>query len=260
MIQIIQNPKFLVVGKVVLFCAAVTGILKILSISFPSDNFFSSLTGPMLTVVTIYLFLKLDKKSLSDIGLKIDSLTLGKFGIGFLFGIMVVSLLIVFVAYISDFKLQQNKNSNLLFIFLTALPMIILLAFMEEIAFRSYPLVTVKNQFGKLTAIIITSILFGLYHVIFGWGIIGFCSTTIWGFLFSVLALHSDGISMPTGFHSAINLTQLVFGLTGNSFSLWNIKGFQSERFFSNLQITLMIAPLIILAIGMKSVMKKYRD
>ncbi len=256
MIRINQNSKFLIICKVVLFCTIVTGILKIQSISFPSADFFSSLVGPILTVATTYIFLKVEKKSFDSIALKLDSKTLKKFFIGFLFGILFVSLLIIFAAYISDFNIQQNKNGNLLFIFLTALPTIILLAFMEEVAFRSYPLITTKNEFGTLTAMIITSILFGLYHVVFGWGIIGFCSTTIWGFLFSILAIYSNGISMPTGFHSAINLTQLVFGLTGNSFSLWNTKGVQAEIFLNTLQTTLIIAPLIILVIGTRLMLK----
>src|SRR5690242_12661619 len=129
MLQLNQKSKLLVISKVVLFCALVTGVLKAQSILFPSDNFFSSLIGLVATVVMTYLFLKVDKKSFTDIELKIDSKTLKKFSIGFLVGIVFVSLLIVFVAYFSDFKIQQNKNSNLLFIFLTALPTIILLAF-----------------------------------------------------------------------------------------------------------------------------------
>ena len=174
MIQTNQTSRFLIIGKSVLFCAIVTGILKIQSISFPSDNFFASMTGPILTVAITYIFLTVDKKSFRDIGLKIDAKTLKNFCMGFFLGIMFVSLLIVFVAYISDFKIQQNKNSNLIFIFITALPTIILLAFMEEVAFRGYPLIATKNEFGILTAMIITSMLFGLYHVVFGWGILIF--------------------------------------------------------------------------------------
>lgn len=127
---------------------------------------------------------------------------------------------------------------------------------MEEVAFRGYPFITSKNMFGTLTAMIITSILFGLYHTAFGWGIVGFCSTTIWGFLFSNIVIYSNGISMSTGFHSGINLAQFIFGLTGNSLAFWNIRGIQTERFFNNIQITFIIAPLIIVAILTRLILK----
>jgi len=94
---------------------------------------------------------------------------------------------------------------------------------MEEIIFRSYPLIILKNKTGAMTALMITSILFGLYHVVFGWGIQGFFSTSIWGLAFGLLAIYSNGISMPTGFHAAGNLVQSAMGMTGASYGIWNV-------------------------------------
>jgi len=162
-----------------------------------------------------------------------------------------ISLLTFFIVYISGDAVQQNKNGSVLYMLFPVVPTIIVLAFMEEVAFRSYPLVILKNKIGVLTALFVTSLLFGLYHVVFGWGITGFISTTIWGLLFAALAIYSNGISMPVGFHAAINLAQLTFGLTGNSSSLWrvvNIKGRTTGTFLKNEQIILIIAPMILFA------------
>ena len=268
MIQINRSSKFLIIGKVVVFCAVVTALLKIslLTIqSFLPNNFFSSLIGPVFTIVVTYIFLKVDKKSFTDIGLNFERRTLKKFCTGFLLGFVLISLLTFFIAYISGDAIRQNKNGSVLYILFPILPTIIVLAFMEEVAFRSYPLVVLKNKAGVLPALIVTSILFGLYHVVFGWGITGFISTTIWGLLFASLAIYSNGISMPVGFHAAINLAQLTFGLTGDSSSLWrvvNMNGSSIETFLKNEQITLIIAPLILLACCTKVILrnKNYRQ
>lgn len=254
MIQINRSPKLLVICKAVLFCVIIIAFLKISLItiqSFLSNNFFSSLIGPVFTIIVTYLFLKLDKNSFTDIGLNFERKTLKKFCIGFLTGFILISLLTFFVAYISGCEIRQNIMGSIIFIFFPVLPTILFLAFMEEVIFRSYPLIILKNKLGVWPALIITSILFGLYHVVFGWGTTGFISTTIWGLLFGSMAIYSNGISMPVGFHSAINLAQLIFGLTGTTYGLWsvvNMHGSTIETFLKNEQITLIIAPLILFA------------
>ncbi|HEY1871025.1 MAG TPA: CPBP family intramembrane glutamic endopeptidase [Chitinophagaceae bacterium] len=219
--------------------------------SFLSNNFFSSLTGPIFTIVVTYIFLRVNKKSFADIGLNFERRTLKKFFTGFVFGFAVISLLTFFIGYISGFAIQQNDKGSVLYILFPVLPTIIVLAFMEEVAFRGYPLIVVKNSVGVAPALIVTSILFGLYHVVFGWGTTGFISTTIWGLLFATLAIYSNGISMPVGFHSAINLAQLTFGLTGDPSSLWKVVTINrspSETFLKHEQIALIIAPLVLLS------------
>lgn len=263
MIQINLSIKFLIIVKTVLFCAIITGFLKISLItiqSFLSSNFFSSLIGPVFTIIVTYIFQKIDKKSFTDIGLNFELSTIKNFSIGFVLGIVLISILTFFTAHISGFTIQQNEKGSVLYILFPILPTVVVLALMEEIAFRGYPLIILKNSAGVLPALIITSILFGLYHVVFGWGFTGFISTTIWGLLFAALAVYSNGISMPVGFHSAINLAQLTFGLTGNSSGLWrvvNINGSSTETFLKNEQMILIIAPLILFACCIAILQKK---
>src|SRR5438270_69358 len=142
-IQLQKNylHKVLEATKVVVFCAVVTALLKIslLTIeSFLPNNFFSSLIGSVFTIVVTYVFLKADKKSFTDIGLNFERRTLKKFCTGFLLGFVLISLLTFFIAYISGDAIRQNENGSLLYILFPVLPTIIVLAFMEEAAFRSY--------------------------------------------------------------------------------------------------------------------------
>jgi len=173
-----------------------------------------------------------------------------------------MSLYILCFVYSLGLKIQPNKNVNLLFLLLNALPTIILLAFMEEIIFRTYPLIILKNKIGQFTALITTSILFGLYHLAFGWGITGFISTSIWGLAFGLLAIYSNGISMSTGFHASGNLVQLALGTTGSSYSIWNTayKNGQQVKNFPASESTIIVAQLILLLfilLFMKWVFKK---
>jgi membrane protease YdiL (CAAX protease family) len=152
MIKIKPKSKTQIICKVVLFCATVTGILKIQSNFFPPGSFYFSLIGPIWIFVITYIFLKVDRASFKDVNLKVDPKSIVKFCIGFLSGIALISILIFVVSYASDVKIQSSKHGNLVFVLLQVLPAIILLAFMEEVAFRGYPLVNAKNRFGKLFA------------------------------------------------------------------------------------------------------------
>lgn len=251
-----HNSTFIILSKAVLFCAINTGFLWLSlfvmsSIPGMPKNFLSSTIGPILVLSITYLFLKLDKKSFSSIGLKFESSTLKKFFTGILIGVGITSLFMLSIIYASGLKIQLIKNVSFLFLLVIALPTIALLAFMEEIVFRSYPFIILKNTAGTLPALIITSILFGAYHVVFGWGITGFFSTSIWGLAFGLTAVYSNGISMSTGFHFAGNLVQSALGLTGSSYGIWNIasKNGQHVNNFQNIQTTMIIAQLILLAV-----------
>jgi uncharacterized protein len=88
---------------------------------------------------------------------------------------------------------------------------------------------------GIRLAIIITSILFALYHVVNGWTIANsFLGPAIWGLVFGLAAVYSKGIALPTGIHYAANLTTSAFGEPNNTTSLWIVR--QSSSTSSNNQ------------------------
>lgn len=212
--------------KSIIFCVVFTGLLVIFSFlkSFIPNKFERFAYGTIATFVsllTTYIFLRFDRKSFSDIGLKFEHSTVIKFIVGILIGIGLMGLIAMFVIYFSNFKIELNKNSSLVnFLFWTS--PFILLAFMEEVGFRAYPLTLLKNKLGIRMSIIITSILFALYHIVNGWTVAGaFLGPGICGIVFGLAAVYSKGISMPTGIHYAFNLTTDAFGVSNQSFNLW---------------------------------------
>lgn len=222
-----SNPSFAAIGKSVLFCLVVTVLLRAALIpmsSVPNEDkgLVWGLAGVALTLLATYLFLRPGKTAVSGIRLQSIPPAIKKFTIGLFIGVVVFGLLILCVVYFSGLKIRLNSSGSVLYLSYAVIPTV-LLALMEEIAFRGYPLVILKNNIGAVAAILITSILFGLYHLAFGWTLTAFCWTSIWGALFGASAIYSNGISMPTGIHTAINLAQLSFGITGSAQSIWNV-------------------------------------
>jgi uncharacterized protein len=243
--------------RATLFCIVFTGI-------FITFSFFKSLVpdqferlahgvlGTIAAVLTTLLFIKFDKKSFAGIGLLFEKSTLLKFFTGVLLGIGIMGLSVLSVIYFSDFKIDSNTNSNILKFLFWTLPLIPL-SFMEEVGFRAYPLLLLKEKTSIRGSIIITSILFALYHIANGWTIqSSFLGAGVWGIVYGLAAIYSNGISMPTGLHYAANLTTSAFGVSNNSFNIWILKqnnGDTLENYQSS-EMTTLIPQLALLIFG----------
>lgn len=252
-----SNIKTKYIFKSILFCIVFTGFLVIFSFlkSFIPNKFERFAYGTIATAVsflTTYIFLRFDRKSFSDIGLKFENSTLRKFCVGVLIGISLMGIMTVFVIYFSKFKIELNNNSSVLnFLFWTS--PLILLSLMEEVGFRAYPLVIIKDKVGIRASIVTTSILFALYHIPNGWTVSGaFMGPGIWGLIFGLAAIYSKGISMPTGLHYGVNLTTAAFGASDNSPNIWILKqsnGQTLDNYQSN-QLSTMLPQISILIIA----------
>ena len=159
-----QNKTAKYILKAILFCIIFTGLFIILSFSksFVPDKFERIAHGTIGTIaalLTTFLFVKFDKKTFVDIGLVFEKTTLKKFFSGVLVGITLMGILSVSVIFFSNFKIETNSNSNIFNFLFWTLPLIPL-AFLEEVGFRAYPLIILKDKTGIRNSIIITSILF----------------------------------------------------------------------------------------------------
>ena len=215
--------------KAILFCIAFTGFFVILSFvkNYFPDNL-ERITHGIIGIIAAFLmtalFLRIDKKRFSDIGLLINGNTLINFGKGAFAGILIMGFVAICVMYFSNVAIEVNPDSNVLHFFLITLPLVPL-AFMEELGFRGYPLEILKGKVGIRLSILITSILFALYHIVCGWTIANaFYGPAVWGLVFGIAAVYSKGIAMPTGIHYAANLTTDAFGEAGNTVSIWTVK------------------------------------
>ena len=254
----IKNPNYITyILKAVVFCVAFTGLFITFSFSkilIPDrfERFAHGIVGTTAALLTTYLFLRLDKKSFVDIGLKFETTSLKKFFWGLLIGIALMGLLTLSVILFSDFKVEVNTNSNILNFLFWTLPLIPL-AFMEEVGFRGYPLTILNEKLGARYSIIITSILFALYHIANGWTIQNsLLGAGVWGIIYGLAAVYSNGISMPTGLHYAANLTTSAFGISNDSFNIWVLKqnnGTTLEN-YQNSDLTTLLPQISLLAFG----------
>jgi hypothetical protein len=253
--QLFVKIKYIL--KSTFFCLLFTGVFVFFSfvkpfISVKFERLEYGLIGTTAALLITFLFLKIDKKNFADIGLKLEKATLKKFFAGIVVGAGIMGLMTIGVIYFPGFNMEANKNSNFLNFLFCTLPLIPL-AFMEEVAFRVYPLILLKDNGGLRRSILITSILFALYHLANGWTIENsFLGAGVWGIVYGSAAIYSNGISMSTGLHYAANLTTSLFGATGGSFNIWILKqkdGSTLEHYQSS-QLTILIPQITLLIVG----------
>jgi membrane protease YdiL (CAAX protease family) len=224
-----SNTRTKYIFKSILFCGVFTGLFVVFSFAknfLPNnlERLAHGIIGTFAAFLTTVLFLKFDRKQFSDIGLTFKQNTIVKFFAGVIVGVVIMGLLATTVLYLSNVTVEVNSRSSVWHFLLVTLPLIPL-AYMEELGFRAYPLEILKDKIGIRLSIIITSILFALYHIANGWTIANsFLGPAVWGLVFGLAAIYSKGIAMPTGIHYAANLTTSAFGAANNTVSIWAIR------------------------------------
>lgn len=201
---------------------------------FPEDleRLAYGILGSVTALLVTLAFIRFDQHKLIDIGLKPGGRTVVNFTGGFVTGLLIMGSLAYAVMYFSAVRVELNPTFNF-WIFLLMVIQIFFLALMEEIGFRGYSLVLLRNTIGIRPSIFITSVLFALYHIANGWSIASsFYGPAVWGLVFALAAIYTKGIAAPTGLHFAANLTTSSFGEPGNSNSRWIMEstGIQSVK------------------------------
>jgi membrane protease YdiL (CAAX protease family) len=224
-----NNLKIRYITKSILFCVVFTGLFVLFSFAknllpIHSERLAHGIAGTLAALLTTLLFLKFDKKKFSDIGLKFERNTVPKFFAGVVAGMVIMGLLSTSVLCFSHATVEDNPGSNFWNFLLLTLPLLPL-AYMEELGFRAYPLQILKDKIGIRQSVVLTSVLFALYHIANGWTIASsFYGPAVWGLVFGLAAIYSKGIAMPTGIHYAANLTTSAFGEVNNTVSLWTVQ------------------------------------
>ncbi len=242
-----------------LFCFVFTGLFILFSFakSFVPAEYERAahgIVGTLVALLSTYIFLKVDKKSFSDIGLRFENNTLQKFVVGVLLGLVLMGVLTFAAITMGGFRMESNTNSSVLSFLLLTAPLIPL-AFMEELGFRAYPLVLLQDKAGARVAILVTSVLFALYHVANGWALQNaFLGAGVWGLIYGAAAVYGKGIALPTGLHYAANLCTSAFGINAEGSNLWiltSADGSSLETYQSStLEILLPQISLLVLGIA----------
>ncbi len=192
----------------------------------PSEDykwFISGIIGTLVAILITYLYLRNDNISFKQIGISWESKTFRFFSIGLLIGALITFVMFGVIILFSDLEIFWYEEANVpmaLFWLLAFIP----LAFMEEIAFRGYAFIKLNNILGLRLTLIITSILFAYYHdasgETFAFQLLG---PGIWGIIYGVTAIWSDGLAVPTGIHVAANAIQAVLGMKDDKYAIWFI-------------------------------------
>jgi uncharacterized protein len=187
------------------------------------ERYSHGIIGLIAALGTVWIFLKFEKKSFKSIGLKWENKTPIKFSLGLLFGLVIGSLMILSQVMYSGMEISHSEDYNIIS-FLLWSSALIPLAFLEEIAFRSYPFIKLNKAFGLRITQIIIAILFSLYHILNGWSLgLAFLGPGIWSLAYGLSAVFSDGISMPTGLHYGVNFVLASISSQNGIEGIWTI-------------------------------------
>lgn len=205
-------PLFKVILFWVFFNLTFHGLIPMLALNFPAGwigYVLAGITGTLFALGLTLVFLKLEKKTLADIGLVFGFRSIWRFVAGFAGGIIICLVMVLGVIVLSPFDLRVRAGAD--FFDSLAISFIIMfwLGLMEEISHRSFPLLKLKSEYGLRTAIYISSIAFALYH---GLALGNLLGPGVWGLFFGLMAVWSKGIALPFGFHVGLNQVLAVVG------------------------------------------------
>ena len=183
----------------------------------------------VVCLALIIFYLKSQNKSLRDIGLKRNGLTVHAFGIGLLSALLWAAFAHWLYLPLIQHFFPTNKpgdydfiTNHLSYLIMTIVAAWIVGGFYEEIVFRGFIQTTLqqwfrKNKYSFWMAGVLTSALFGLYH----WqqGIYGVIFAMLSGFLWTYLLKRYNGnLWYPIISHAiydTIALTLIYFGVFG---------------------------------------------
>jgi len=201
------------------------GLLINLTLSPKWERYSYGVFGTFAALIATTLLLKVEKKSFADYELKWQRNTMYHFFKGLFIGAFCFGIMIVLLLAFTTLTIEKTGSSFRITTVL-ALWYILPMAFMEELAFRAYPFLQLNKTFGLRITQVMVAIAFAMYHIVQGWNIqISILGPGIWAFVFGLGAVWYKGIALPTGIHIALNFSQEILGIKGNSeHAFWILK------------------------------------
>ena len=226
---------------------------------FPAANSTASLAalvwkaiGASLFLAANLLLLRRTRAGVGVLGLRPTSRNMAWLLAGILGGIMLVTICFALLRTIVSFHFERGTLSA------EQLGLSALIygfgAMLEELAFRAYPLLRLKERYGSLTAVLAVALAFGLLHLPGMYGVdalkivvtTGLCSV-----LFAIAYLRSGTLWTAIGLHAAMNVTlhSLYGGAGAGEASLLVTRFGQQSPFdagFWTLTLTLVLAVIAV--------------
>ncbi|OGY86401.1 MAG: hypothetical protein A2233_00595 [Candidatus Kerfeldbacteria bacterium RIFOXYA2_FULL_38_24] len=167
---------------------------------------FSFIWGAIATVI---FWKKFEKEPLSQMGFSSKKIPLNIL-IGFFASVAIVIFVTSVLYLLGLAKIQLN--------IWTTMPLLILIivtlirSTVEEIIFRGYFLHLFAKNYSRITALLTTSIIFGLIHIpSAGFNILGILSHTIWAAILALIMFRWHSIWLTIGAHIGWNFTMWYF-------------------------------------------------
>jgi hypothetical protein len=217
----------------------------------------SIVSAIVLTFFLVFIFTRLEKRSLYEIGIIPGKKSIVRFVVGYIAGLSmaITQALIVLstghfrLAFVSQLPVSEIVLPFFLYLFV---------ACREELVFRSYPLRSLNDALGPWTALFLITMLFVLEHVLAGmsWKI-AIVGSGLGGILFGLSALKTKGLALPWGLHSAWNFGQWLMGFKTKA-GVWKTvveKGYEVE-----VERTGLVAFVLVIVIAIAGVLIVYRE
>lgn len=218
------------------------------------ERYAQGIVGTAAAIVAVLIFLRIERKSWKDFGLIWEKATIPRFLKGLVLGMLLATVLLLVQILYSDLEVALVSDVNVLSFFGWSLAFIPL-AFMEEVAFRSYPLIELNRAFGFRVTQVILAVLFAMYHMAMMWSPqSAMLGPGIWALMFALTAISSNGIAVPTGLHFGLNFIQSVLGGQEGIDPMWTIAYAENtsdaaiaanEQFGVALQFTVLLVAII---------------
>jgi len=168
-----------------------------------------------LTLPLTYLFRRfLDGGTLRDLGFRRKAGWLKEIRAGLVLGSLLISLILVLEwgvgwLQVSGFAWQVQSLTLILVNLLGYFIVMTLVAFSEELSFRGYILQNLDAEWGALVGVIVSSVLFGLFHGLnpnVSW--LGLFNILLAGVLLAGCYLATRELWLPMAFHFSWNFVQ----------------------------------------------------
>lgn len=199
------------------------------------------------SVFLVFLFLKSERKKFRDIGFNWEAGSFRRLLVGILCGMAVVGVMLLVVVIFSSVHIERISSPDYWNSIGYSALVLFVLAFMEEVVFRSYPLIRLSESVGIRASIYITSIFFAFYHGLNPSNLLG---PGVWGLFFGLAAIKTNGIALATGFHFGLNWMQSFFGMKLQyASSIWTVTPVEGSGLFPIESVGLGLQ-IILFAIG----------
>jgi uncharacterized protein len=195
-------------------CAAVLIVTAPLTSKIPGlwPNFILGVMASLGALVLTVLFVRWDGLRMSDVGAAPVRSSPLRFAMGFLIGLLLVTLCASISAVASHVRFVRVPAVGFAEISITFVTFIAL-SCREELSFHGYPLRCLERSLGLWSSQFIVALVFAAEHMAGGWpwtrALLG---AGVGSLVFGMAAIATRGLALPIGLHAAWNFGDWMLG------------------------------------------------